>query len=533
MLRSVALQRSQRRLLLIVAALPLTVLVFALVYMLGMSTLEGQERGFWQSLEWAAETLTTTGYGRDAEWAHPVMLLFVIGVQFSGVLFVVLVGPVYLIPYFEERFEGRLPVLGDLRGRVVVYRHGPAVVRLVRELDQADLRPLVFEEDEALARRLLRRGVDVAYGASDDPETFQKFAEASAIVANGPDDEDAAMILDVRGRGFEGPIVALVASPGHRRPMMLAGATAAFTPRHVLAAELCARADVRISPRVTNLGRVGEDRRAYELRIHSDSRLAGHSLGELAKQCPGVEVIALIEDEDKLAPVAKDVKLSAGLRLAVIAPPKSRQALVDAIGPARDGRRFVVIGGGEVAFKVRQMLTDVGEEVFALSSTPGDGIDHVGDPLETATLDRAQAKNAAAVVLALQNDAATLFATAVLHDYKSEISVIAGLERSDRIARTRAAGADFSIALDEVTGRLLAHHLREGLRGRHGMILLRRRAAGLINTPQSPTSVLARSGCAVIGVFKDGELVLADDTVPVNPSDEVLLCGPRSLLEED
>ncbi|MBS1248140.1 MAG: hypothetical protein H6R48_929, partial [Proteobacteria bacterium] len=51
--------RSTRRLLALLALLPVAVLVLGGLYMLGMIYLEGNPRGFWASLEWASETLTT------------------------------------------------------------------------------------------------------------------------------------------------------------------------------------------------------------------------------------------------------------------------------------------------------------------------------------------------------------------------------------------------------------------------------------------------------------------------------------------
>ena len=106
---SFKLKRSTRGLLLLLASLPVAVLVFALLYMAGMDYLEGDPRGFWWSIEWAAETLTTTGYGAFAPWTNPIMILLVIMAQFVGMFFLVQVFPVYVLPYLEERFEMRLP----------------------------------------------------------------------------------------------------------------------------------------------------------------------------------------------------------------------------------------------------------------------------------------------------------------------------------------------------------------------------------------------------------------------------------------
>ena len=100
--------RSHKRLLALLGMLLVLVLLTTVLYMAGMSYLEGKPRGFWDALEWAGESLSTTGYGRDSNWSHPLMVSYVVLVQFVGVFLVFLVFPIYLIPFFEERFETRL-----------------------------------------------------------------------------------------------------------------------------------------------------------------------------------------------------------------------------------------------------------------------------------------------------------------------------------------------------------------------------------------------------------------------------------------
>ena len=213
----------------------------------------GEAADFWQSLEWAGETLSTTGYGADSAWRHPVMVLLVVAVQFLGVFLVFLIFPIYLIPFLEERFETRLPqeVAKDLEGHVVVYRYGPAVETLLEELAGAGVPTLVLEQDDAVARRLFESGVRIVHRSlSEGALQSARLEKARAIIANGTDDENAALSLSARQLGFRGTILALVEDPFHRRPMMLAGATAVFTPRHILGAALAARASIRINPRV-------------------------------------------------------------------------------------------------------------------------------------------------------------------------------------------------------------------------------------------------------------------------------------------
>ena len=181
------LPRPYRRLLLLILALPVTLFILAVLYQAGMQHFEGQTRSLLASLEWAAETLTTTGYGSDTAWTHPMMQFYVIAVQFIGVFMIFLVFPVFLIPFFEERFEARLPTqLPDLAGSVLIYRYGPAVASLLLELDQAEVPVTIFEEDEATARRLRERRRTVVLGnlGEEDPD-LSNLAGARGMILNG------------------------------------------------------------------------------------------------------------------------------------------------------------------------------------------------------------------------------------------------------------------------------------------------------------------------------------------------------------
>ncbi|ACV36079.1 ion channel [Accumulibacter sp.] len=72
------LQRSTWRLIGLLFSMPTAVVLFGTVFMVASEYLEGKPMGFWSSLEWASETLTTTGYGAYAPWSHPLMIVFVI-----------------------------------------------------------------------------------------------------------------------------------------------------------------------------------------------------------------------------------------------------------------------------------------------------------------------------------------------------------------------------------------------------------------------------------------------------------------------
>ena len=96
---------------------------------------------------------------------------------------------------------------------------------------------LIVEDDEGTARRLIEDGHTVVAGSLEDGVLSRVGLErARSLIANSTDDEDAAVILAARQSGFEGEALALVEDPFHRKPIMLAGATATYTPPHVLGA---------------------------------------------------------------------------------------------------------------------------------------------------------------------------------------------------------------------------------------------------------------------------------------------------------
>ncbi len=414
--------RSRKRLLGLVAVLPVLVLLASLVYMLGMAQLEGEPRGFWRSVGWAAETLTTTGYGSDTTWSHPVMVVFVVVLQFIGVFLVFLIFPLYLIPFLEERFEVRLPKeVPPVEGHVVIFGYGPAVETLLEELARAGLETVVVEADEGLARRMVEQGQKVVYGGLvDDALRRARLESARTLIANGTDDENAAVILAARQLGFTGEVLALVEDPFHRKPIMLAGATAAYTPRHILGAALAARASRRVSPTVAGTQQLSERLRVSEVRVAQRSSLVGQTLSEAnIGRRTGVSVIAQWVGGKLLTRPRGDMRLEANGILVLIGSDEAINRfgeLCHATQPLRKAGPFLVAGSGEVGSKVVQLLRDAGEDVRVIDREASDAVDVVGDVLEPGVFERAGVSEAQAVILAVDTDSATLFGTVILKD---------------------------------------------------------------------------------------------------------------------
>ncbi len=512
--------------------IPLGLLLVTLVYMMGMAELEGETRGFWQSLAWASETLTTTGYGHDNQWRHPLMIAFVIAVQFSGVFLVFLLFPVLVIPFLEARFEERLPrtLPAKLRSFVLIYRYGPAVTSLIHDMERHRIPAVVLEEDESLARRLRDRGLNVVFARLEDENPFRNgLGGARAVVANGADHENEAVVLSARESGFQGPIFVFVENPLHRKPIVLAGANAAYSPKHALAAALAAQASDRISPRIAGLKQLGAQLEVAELRIQRESPVAGVRLAEARiRERTGATIIGRWMEGEFDAEVGPQTVLQPGVILVAVGSGESIVRLGSLATPLAKTGPFLVAGYGEVGHKVVEMLGDAGEETVVIDNRNLEGIDLVADALDSAALVRAGVREARAVILALSTDAANLLATALVRDIAPDVPIIARVNRAEEVARIRATGADFALSIGQVAGQLLGRQLfgQEFVSLEPRMRLVKTSAAGLGGLNPASARIRERTGCSIVVIERDGELLVDfGRDFEIRPDDSIYLCG--------
>lgn len=527
-----------RRLLTLLVALPVVMVVVALLYALGMESLEGRPRDFWTALTWSSETLTSVGYGADTHWDHPAMVIFVVTMQFVGVSLVFLVFPLLLVPFFEENFAGRLPRRrpAKLKDYVLIYRHGPAVTTLMEQLGRADVPTLVFEEDEETARRLVDRGHRVVVGrlADGDPDD-DLILNARAMVVNGSDHDNGAFIIGARQLEFAGPILALVADPFHREPMTRAGATVVFTPQHILAAALAARASSQISPSVAGIQQLGRHLEVGELRVSLQSSLARKTLAAAEiRQRTGATIIGIWREGAFTALPGGDELLSAGTIVTAVGSEEGLRRLGELATPMTRVGPIIVIGHGEVGKKLVELLTDAGEIVRVVDRIAGPRIDVVGDALDREVLLRAGVEGAKAVIIALSSDSATLFATSILRDLSAEVPIIARVDRGENLARLHRAGADFALSLSNVAGQLLGFHLlgEEAITLEPRIKVVKTVAGALAGQTLAQAQIQRRSGASLVAVERGEQVLLdLDGGFTVLAGDALYACGAPEAIE--
>ena len=528
---------STHRLLALLTLLPLALLVLGLLYMLGMTYLERSPRTFLQGLQWASETMTNTGYGADNHWDHPAMALFVIITPFIGQFLVFLIFPVLVLPYFEEKFEVRMPhELPPMAGKVLFYRYGPAIEALVVEFDSANSPFVILEENMVLARSLRDRGYNVVFGKlSEDPSVLERIHEARAVVANAGDHANATCTLLCREYGYTGPLYALADDPLYRAPMVQIGATEVFTPAHVLGAALASRASTRISPPAEGMHLLGTQVGMAEFRVRAGSPLAGKRLGDLhLREQHGVSVIGQWLGGAFTTTKGPDTQVEPGAILVVVGGHANLEKVERMAMPIRRAGPIVVAGFGAVGQKVIEMLQDAGEACTVIDRLGAPGVDVVGSVLERASLDKARVREASAVVLALSDDSESVFATAVVRDYAPEVPLIVRVLRTPNIARLYRSGADFAISVGQVAGQILAYHLlgEQTIHVENRVKFMRVNAANLVGEHPWRCEVLERTGAKIVAVEREREvLVEFGDGFVMRADDTLFVCGSVNSLE--
>jgi Trk K+ transport system NAD-binding subunit len=331
--------------------------------------------------------------------------------------------------------------------------------------------------------------------------------------------------------GFRGEIFAFVEEPAHRKPMELAGATAAYTPRHIVAAALAAHASEEINPRLPGLEAVPSIERR-EVRVPANSPVAGLTLaGSNIGAATGAIVVGqwMRNRLEAHCDAAMVIEPGAILELVGDAAALDRAAMMIGSPFLRRTGPYLIGGFGEVGRKVHELLTDAGETVRVVEREARDGVDVVGNVLDPSVLDRAGLRECRALVLALDSDDATLFATVIARDAAADVPVIARVNHSRNIDNIYRAGADFALSISDISGEMLSARLlgrvaRSRDEHRRVVRIVARAASAVADLP------LRLHGCSLLAIEREGSFLEA--RTPVQAGDYLYVCGGAEAVKK-
>jgi Trk K+ transport system NAD-binding subunit len=307
----------------------------------------------------------------------------------------------------------------------------------------------------------------------------------------------------------------------------------------VLGAALAARASQKVSPTVAGIQHLGHKLQVGEARIMRDSVLGGKTLAEADfGQHTGVTVIGQWIGGKLITPPTPEMRLEPGAILVLVGNAESLQRFMSVCAGARQLRRhgpFLIAGAGEVGRKVAELLTDAGEETLLIDTQPGPAVTMVGNVLDTQLLKQAGIENVQAIILALNTDSTTLFATVIFKDLAPDVPVIARVNRAENVERIYAAGADFALSISQVSGQLLAWRLlgKESVAVDPELRVIKVSPRGLEKYHPGQSDIRIKTGCTVVAIERGEQLLVefAPD-FRYESDDAVYICGSAEAAQK-
>ncbi|MBO4247544.1 TrkA family potassium uptake protein [Halomicrobium sp. IBSBa] len=527
----------KRRTALYVVGLIGVMLGFTLVYDYGMSAFDGRPRTFLEALQVVVETFTTTGYGSDAKWESPEMLLLVTVMDITGVVMIFLALPVLLFPLFEEAVSTNVPttVENDIEDHVVICTYTPRGETLVGELDTWGVDHVVVEPDRERATELYEDGHRVIHADPQSVEGLRNagLADARALVADAADEVNTSIVLTAREVDDSVSTVSVVEEPDRERYHDLAGADHVVSPRRLLGESLAGKVTTSVSTAVGDTIEIGQDFDIAELPIHRGSDLVGRTLADSEiREESGVNVIGAWFQGEFESPPSPDATLDNGTVLLVAGREDQLQRLKDMT--LSSVRQFghgetVVVGYGEVGRTTARALDRAGIDYTVLDHEDKPGVDVVGDATEPDELRAAGIADARTVVLALSDDTDTEFATLVVGDLNPDVEIIARAEQTENVQKMYRAGADYVLSLATISGRMLASTIladEQVISMDEQVEIVRTAADKLAGQTLGQARVRARTGCTVVAVERNGDVITdVGPDVHVADGDDLVVAG--------
>jgi Trk K+ transport system NAD-binding subunit len=509
------------------------ILLYTFAYHYGMIVFENRPAPFLHSLQVVIETFTTTGFGSDAPWSSSWMNVLVILMDLTGVFLIFMTLPAFVFPLFEETLATAAPTaVEDLSDHVVVCEYTPHGEALVDELETRGQEYVVVESDEPTATDLHETDLSVIHGDPESTATLRNanVSRATAVVADADDERNASIVLSAREVNDEVQTVTLVEDSANEEYHRYAGADRVLSPERILGGSLADKITAAVDSEVGDA--VTEDFEIAELTVQRNSALDGERLVDSGiREGTGANVVGIWERGKFRSPPSPETELSEGTVLLAAGRVSNLESLRRL---TRSKRRepaqtdVVLLGAGEVGTTIVDALASADIDATVVDRRDTSTTDVVGDATSEQTLRAAGVPDATTVVITLGSDTATTFATLVVDELNPDAEIVCRAEEGESVPKLYRAGADYVLALSTVSGRMLASTVLDSdvISLDTQVEVVRTEAPALAGQTLEAAKIRERTGCTVIAVERDGEVVTdLGPSFRFQVGDEVIVAG--------
>ena len=534
----------RRRLILGFFAIIGVVITYTLSYHWAVTTIAADQiadRSLIKSLQVVIEALTTTGFGGDTDlWReHTVLAFMVLMMNLTGVLLVFLAIPLFGVPLLRNALDSAPPMTTELEDHVIICGYSASDDVLTDELEDAGIPYLFVESDPELVERLRSADIPAILGDAERVETIENAnaKNAQALVADLDEETNPTVILSAKRVNPEMQIISVVptreAVPHHE----YAGADDVVVSKESLGESFANRSMKTVSERFHEAigGRTAI--KLDEYLVEENCEFVGKTIEEIDALGGDITVIGgWFGPRFRISP-PPDTTIPQNSILLIT----DEQGRLDEAGlrqlpsHTRHPSRVIVCGNGDVGMATARRLTEEDVDVTMVDAQPSDSIDVVGDITERNTLQEAAIENTRSLVLAIDNDAAAIYAALLVKHLKPDVELIARANDLENVWKLYNAGVDYVLSLPDIIGEELASVLiddAEILTPTDEFDFVRTTAPSLEGQSLIDADIRQETGCTVVAVERDDTLRTDfGGEFTFEAGDEVVIVGTHEATE--
>jgi len=509
-----------KRLVLFILLLVGVILLFTFLFHV-ISRYEGQEHSWISGFYWTMVTMSTLGFG-DIVFHSDLGRLFSAMVLLTGVVFLLVMLPFTFIqffyaPWLEAQAQARAPrkLPPETKNHILITRYNSVAIALIEKLKAFQYDYWIVIPDLSEALEVSDMGYEVVHGHVDDPDTWKKLQveQAALVVVNDNERVNTNVTFTIRELSESVPVIAFTNSNDAVDILKLAGSNLVLNLSEMMGQALVRRV-VSGSARVHVIGRFQELVIAEAPAM--ETPLVGKTLTETQmRELTGVNIVGIWERGNyRIASSDSLIKENSILVLVGTVANLRRYDELMGIYHATDAP-VVVLGGGKVgsvvakALQERQIPYKIVERHEQQDISPEHHV--VGDAADFSVLKEAGLNDAHTVIITPNEDDTNIYLTLYCRRLRPEIQIISRATLDRNLHTLRRAGADFSLSYSTMGANAIFNYLQSG-----EMVML---AEGLnifkVDMPEkmcgkkiSDLELRDRTGCTIVGVETDGEIVL-------------------------
>ena len=505
--------RSLGKLLLVLLVL---IVIYSVLFHVIME-LEGQRHSWVTGFYWTLTVMTTLGFG-DITFHGDVGRMFSVVVLTSGVAFMLVLLPFTFIeffyaPWMRAQTAARAPrsLPRTARGHVILTNYGALATALIPLLEKYGHPYVVLCPTLQEALDFEERGVRVAVGDLDDPETYRRMRldQAAMLVTTRTDVINTNATFTARELSEDVTIVASATSDAARDVLELAGATMVLRQEEMMGSALARRVSIHDSD-ARVIGHLDEFLIAEASAFGTP--LPGQTLGESGLRAnTGVGVIG-VWNHGALEIVDRDTMITPET-IFILAGTREQLDRYNAAYSNTDAppSRVIIIGGGRVGRSASNALKELGIQTTIIEKIAERVAGHpeavIGDATQMDVLKKAGVREATTLIITTHDDDLNVTLTIFFRKLRHNWQILCRSNLDRNVKTLSRAGADLVLSYASMGANTVYSLMRGG-----GHLLL---AEGLSVFPVAIPPALAgrslgkskvrtKTGCTVIAVDSEG-----------------------------